>query len=339
MKAAQLSDYQLITIEDLQTPTILPNEVLIQSIYVGLCGSEIHAYLGTHPFREPPSILGHEVLGRVVAIGSGVTQFTEGDLVTVEPHIGCGRCSYCQSQKYNLCNEKIVLGTKRWSGAFAQYFTAPEQTVYKINSKQEKKIYTLVEPLAVGLHAVNRVQLSKNSKVLVLGAGPIGILTAIAAISQGVEQVVITDTVDLNLEIAKQMTTLQTLNVITEDIHRLLVQYENGFDAIFVSVGVSSVIQQAIDLCKKDGAIISIALYEKPVAVDFNKIMLKEIHILGSSMYVKKDIESAIKIVEENHYKLDKLITKCYDFHELQEAFENNIHNASETIKTIIKFK
>ena len=339
MKVAQLSDYQQITIEDFPSPTIQVNEVLIQSIYVGICGSEIHAYLGTHPFREPPSILGHEVLGKVIEIGDEVTKFNLGDLVTVEPHISCGICSYCQSQKYNLCKEKVVLGTKGWSGAFAHYFTAPEQTVYKINANQEKEIHTLIEPLAVGVHAVNRVYLSKSSKVLVLGAGPIGILTAIAAIDQGVEQVVITDTVDLNLEIAKQMTTLQTLNVTTEDISQLIEKYVDGFDAIFVSVGVPAVIQQAIDLCKKDGAIITIALYEKPILVNFNEIMLKEIKLLGSSMYVKKDIEKAIKIVEENNYNLEKLITKRYDFADIKDAFEDNINNANETIKTIIVFK
>lgn len=203
MKAALFDDIKSIKIINQESPDIKQNEVLIKVITVGICGSEIHAYDGSHPFRKPPSILGHEVVGVIEQVGSNVFDLVEGDKVTVEPQYSCNECVYCLKGDYHLCNKKVVLGTEAWPGGFAEYMTAPASTVYKLPKELPSHIGVLTEPLAVGVHAVRLANVKKGDKVAILGSGPIGLLVSVAAREAGADVVVITDTLDRNLEAGK----------------------------------------------------------------------------------------------------------------------------------------
>ena len=124
--------------------------------------TDLHAFHASHPFRKPPMILGHEAAGEVVQVGAKVKNLKVGERITVEPLKACGKCSYCRSGNYNVCPERVGAGVRGWLGTFAEYFVLPEQRAYKLSPELDYDLGVLVEPLAVGTHAVRIANLEKN---------------------------------------------------------------------------------------------------------------------------------------------------------------------------------
>ena len=157
MKAALLAAVGKLTITEVEQPDLgRPSDVLIRVGAVGICGSEIHAFQGTHPFRKPPSILGHEVAGEVVDVGAKVSGLAPGDRVFVNPQRTCGECEWCQSGRPNVCSSREMLGTLGWTGGLAEYIVAPAQNVCPLPDHVSYVQGTLIEPLCVGVHAIRR---------------------------------------------------------------------------------------------------------------------------------------------------------------------------------------
>ena len=217
MRAAVLKDNYRIVLEDVKEPSPGPGEVKIQVRVTGICGSEVHAFKGTHPYRKPPVILGHELAGDIVEVGSDVEGLKVGDRVTVEPQIGCERCYMCRRGLNNLCESKIVLGTQEWPGSFAEYIIAPAKVVYRLPDGLSYEEGVMVEPLAVGVHAVRWSEMGLGDSVLVLGAGTIGLVTIMAARQAGARRIFATDVLDFNLAKAKELGATHTINVRQED--------------------------------------------------------------------------------------------------------------------------
>lgn len=135
MKAAFVTDVETVEVKEIERPVISDTEVLIRAKTVGVCGSDLHLFRGTHPFRHAPAILGHEIAGEVVETGSAVTKFKVGDRVTVEPQVGCGTCEMCRRGFVSLCADKKVPGTTKWIGAFSEYFNAEERITYPLSDE------------------------------------------------------------------------------------------------------------------------------------------------------------------------------------------------------------
>jgi L-iditol 2-dehydrogenase len=336
LRAALFDHIKNMTIIEKDIPEIGENEVLIQLITAGICGSEVHAYVGTHPFRTPPSILGHEVIGNIVLVGDKVTTLNVGDMVTVEPHVGCSHCSQCLAGRYNLCKEKVVLGTQKWDGGFAEYMTAPEQAVYIIPKTISPHLAVLTEPLAVGVHAVNIADVKKGDKVAILGSGPIGLVTAVAAHYKGADTICLTDAIDSNLEIGKRLCATDVVNVREQSLQNYVSANICEFDHVFITFGHKSVIEDAFNVIKRKGKIISIALFEEKVPIDLNKVMISEVQMFGSSMYVMEDFKMAIDIIASQKYNLESLVTHSYPFEQISEAMETALTKSGSPIKIVV---
>jgi L-iditol 2-dehydrogenase len=336
LKAALFDEIKHLSFVEKDVPEIEAHEVLIQVVTAGICGSEVHAYIGTHPFRKPPSILGHEIVGKIVRTGEKVGEFQVGDVVTVEPHVGCGNCEQCLDGRYNLCKEKTVLGTQKWDGGFAEYMKAPEQAVYKIPDSIPPHLAVLAEPLAVGVHAVNVADVKEGDKVAILGSGPIGLLTAVAAHYKGAETICLTDAVDSNLEIGKKLCATDGVNVRERSIKDYAETNIGEFDHVFLTFGHPSVIEDAFSVVKRKGKIISIALFEDKAAIDLNQVMISELQIFGSSMYVKEDFNDAIDILTSQKYKLESLVTHRFAFDEISAAMETALTKEGSPIKIVL---
>ncbi|MRG84983.1 zinc-dependent alcohol dehydrogenase [Salinibacillus xinjiangensis] len=336
MKAALFDQINSMKIINKENPEINDNDVLIKIITTGICGSEIHAYNGAHPFRKPPSILGHELVGKIEEVGENVQGFHPGDYVTVEPHYGCKQCVHCQNGDYHLCDNKTVLGTEKWEGAFAEYLTAPASTVYKIPGDIPYHVGVLTEPLAVGVHAVKLGQIKKGDKIAVLGAGPIGLLVAVAAKHAGAEVICITDAIDHNLETSKQLGATDTLNVKEVSIVDYIDETYGKVDQVYVTVGLQSTMNDALQIVKKKGKIISIAIFEEDIKVDFNHVFISEIQILGSSMYVKEDFEQAIDIISERGDQLEILTKHTFPLQDIELAMDAAATKKDGAIKVLV---
>lgn len=341
MKAAVIPKPYEIEVREIAEPDPpKEKEVLIKVSVTGICGSEVHAYRGTHPWRVPPVISGHEMAGTVVKVGSGVTSLKIGDRVTVEPHVGCGDCFYCKKGVYNLCLHKKILGTPQWIGSFAEYILAPEQAVIKIPDMVTDEVGALTEPLAVGMHAVRVSKLEPGETIVVLGAGPIGLATVMAARLMGAGNIIVTDAVDFNLQVAIQLGANYALNVktdaVTETVHK--VTQGVGADCVAIAVGLEPVLNQALQLVRRGGRVIEIGLFDAPPRIDISKVQVGEIELHGCNMYTRVDFEKVLDALRTGSVDPSPMITHVLPIERIAEGIQMVDKKLDNSIKVLLHF-
>ncbi|MHB1133624.1 MAG: zinc-dependent alcohol dehydrogenase [Chloroflexota bacterium] len=339
MKAAVLTAHYKIEMQDVPEPEPKANEVKIKVVSAGVCGSEVHAYKGTHPFRHPPAILGHEMAGDIVAMGANVSKFKVGDRVTVEPQVSCGACEYCRSGHPNLCLTKVVLGTQTWTGAYGEYFVAPEPIVYRIPDNVPYDDAVMIEPLAVGVHAVREAGLQLGDATLILGGGTIGLCTLAAARAAGATVNIVTDAVDFNLQKAKELGATATVNVRGGDVKQVVEQVTGGrgVDTAFVTVGISPVANQGLSAVRKRGQVILIALFAGAVTFDDPfQIVGGERIVKGSQMYTGFDVQTAVDLIGSGQVDAKQFITQRLPMSEAQRGFEIVDKKLEDCVKVVL---
>lgn len=338
MKAAFVVDTCKVEIQDIEKPEIQDDEVLIKVRTTGICGSDLHLYKGTHAFRKPPVILGHEVAGEVVEIGKNVTKFKVGDRVTVEPHIGCGECEFCKKDLVNICLNKKAPGTPGWIGTFAEYFNAPESVVYKLNDDVPYEIGTLIEPLAVGVHAVERISVPEKDNIAILGSGTIGLLTLVAAREAGYKNIICTDTQQFNLNMAKKLGAALTINPLEEDVEEKVKSFTNGkgVDVVLVCAGAPGIVDQASSITKRRGEVGIVAMITEQIPVDTYQFVFNEINLFGAMTYETKDFVKAAEMVN-NGLDLSDFVTQRLPFADTEEGLRILDEKKENVIKVIIE--
>ena len=194
MKALVLRGAYDIAVEDRPDPQAAPGEVVIEVIATGICGSDFHGYSGENGRRHPGQVMGHETVGRVAELGEGVTGPLPGRLVTVNPVMSCGTCEACRAGQQQACAQRVVLGVApEVSAAFADRMTVPVTNVVPLPEEMPEELGALVEPLAVGYHAVRRGSPRSDDRLLVIGGGPIGQACLLAARRLGVTRIAVSD--------------------------------------------------------------------------------------------------------------------------------------------------
>lgn len=337
MKAALLQETGKVVIQTFGRPTIGPHEVLIRVEYAGVCGSDVHAYHGTHPFRKPPVILGHEVAGRIVALGEAVQGFAIGDAVTVMPYLHCGHCPPCLRGQTNVCLHKRVPGTGDWLGTFAEYFGADAAITYKLGPHTDTRRGVLAEPLAVGIHALRRGGMGSGSRVLVLGGGTIGLLTALAARLAGATDVALTDLYDHKLDIARAVGIEAAYNArqanLVETIRR---QHPEGFDVICLASGAAITVEQALALIQRGGRVVVTAMFTAPVLTDLLAVTLGEVELVGTQIYTDADFRQALHWLEQQGDVFELLISRVYPLEAARDALHTLSERPGEVIKVLL---
>lgn len=341
MRAAVIDKPFSVELQEVGIPVITQaNEVKVKVMVTGICGSEIHAYHGTHPFRVPPVISGHELAGVVIEKGPGVKNVSVGDRVTVEPHYGCGSCSSCQTGDYNLCKEKKVLGTQEWIGSFGEFIVVPEHTIVKLPDNVSYEQGALIEPLAVGIHAVKKAGVGLGSKVAILGAGPIGLGLLLATKYSGATAIFISDALEFNLEIAKKLGSTLTINPLHEDTAERILEETNGVgvDTVFIAVGVQSVLDDSFKMVKRGGTVSEVALFGKKPEIDISSIQSKEIQLIGSNMNVREDFEIAAEIIASQRFDTTLFISKVMPIEDVRNAIKIVDEKLEDVVKVMLQF-
>ncbi len=302
-----------------EKPVCGENQVLIEVKVAGICHSDIMSYEGKHPWRIPPVITGHEFSGVIVETGAKVKDFSSGDRVVVEPHVGCGECEYCKKGVYNLCNRKRFIGVGDWSGCFGEFVIAEPSMCLKIPEGMSFEEAAALEPYCVGEHAVDLTGAGAGDSALIVGGGTIGLMTLLSLHNRGVDTVFVSDISAEKREYAVNAGASGTVDPVTEDLFdKIMAETGNaGVDYVFICVPVPPVLNQSLSVAKKKGKVIVIAVFGNPVEIDVKNIQVGERAVLGSNMYTIRDYRNALADYEAGKLSLENMITRKIGFNEL----------------------
>ena len=337
MRQQVMTSPKQIEFRSVSVPAVQPGKLLLRIHRIGVCGSDIHVYHGTHPFTSYPVTQGHELSAEVVELGEGVTGFSVGQKVTVEPQIVCGQCYPCRHGKYNLCEKLKVMGFQD-TGLASEYFLVDQAKVTPIPEGLSYDEGAMIEPLAVTVHAARRFPEICGANVAILGAGPIGILLAQSCKAAGARKVMITDISDLRLGIAKGLgvdVTVNTKNLPFEDA-ALDAFGPDRADVIYDCAGNDISMGQAIASARKGSTIILVAVFGKMANVDLAVLNDHELDLNTSMMYRHEDYVQAIDWVNEGKIQLKPLISKHFPFSKYLDAYQYIDENREGVMKVII---
>lgn len=347
MKAAIYQGPRNFEVKEVPVPTPGDGEVLIKVDYCAICGSDLHTFT-KGLYIEPGQIMGHEFGGTVVAIGSNYPDQTlkVGQKVVTNPTVSCGTCTMCRKGQPNIC-ENALTATIAYGrpGAFANYVLQGRGAkIYKLPDNVGTKEASLFEPLSVAIHAVKQADLYLNDKVVVFGAGTIGIMISQVLKTIGCIEVIQVDISQPRLDIAKKTGVDYTINAsevddVVEEIAKITGPGYYGpdgaeADVVFEAAAVPSTITQSIKVVRNGGQIITIALPEGDVPLNLTAIVQKEIAFLGSYAYTN-EFEEAVDLVASGKVALDDLITNVYPIDEITAAFEKQLDTLS-SVKVVI---
>lgn len=327
----------VIEFQEIETPVPAPGQVLLKVMKIGICGSDIHVYHGEHPFTKYPVTQGHEVSCQVESLGNGVTGFTPGQKVTIEPQVVCGKCYPCRHGKYNLCEELKVMGFQT-TGAASQYFVVDAEKVTPLPDNMSFDQGAMIEPTAVAVHAVLRAGNPAGKKIAVIGAGPIGNLVAQAAKAMGAEAVMITDISDFRLEKAKECGIDFVYNTKNTNFEDAMLEAfgSDKADVIYDCCGNNTTIGQAIQYARKGSTIILVAVFVGMASADLAVLNDHELDLNTSMMYRHEDYVEAIRLVSENGIHLEPLMSKTFAFQDYLKAYEYIDANRETSMKVLI---
>jgi L-idonate 5-dehydrogenase len=328
MKSIVIHAAKDLRIEQSDTGAVGPGQVEIAIEAGGICGSDLHYYnhggFGTVRIREP-MILGHEVAGRIVALGSGVSTLAVGDRVAVSPSRPCGECQYCQLGQQNHCLNMRFYGSAmpmpHIQGAFRQRLVAESWQCHKVATHVSANQAAFAEPLAVTLHAVNRAGSLLGKRVLITGCGPIGALCILAARVHGAREIVVTDVMDGVLKKAAEVGADRTINVATEGGQLAAYNVNKGsFDVVFEASGNERAVRAALDVIRPRGVFVQLGL-GGDISIPQNVVVAKEIEMRGTFRF-HEEFALAVDLLNQKRLDVAPLLTGIYPIEDAVKAFE-----------------
>lgn len=298
MKALVYTQPNEMQILERPYPSLEENEVVLKIESVGICGSDMHAFHGHDPRRKPGLVLGHEFAGTVVETSSPL--FSKGQRVTGNPLITCGHCEYCLQGRNNLCANRTMVGMTR-PGAFAQYMSIPASSLITIPSELSVDAAALTEPAATAVHAINLSMRAlqrpiQECRVLVLGGGAIGMLSALLLKHYGVGDLTVAEVNPLRRQALERHATCNTINPIDEQ------PSENAYEFVMDCVGAAVTRNTALAAVKPGGVVMHVGLQDWASEIDMRKLTLAEITLLGTYTYSTVDLQATVNLLARNAF-------------------------------------
>ena len=306
-----------VRIEERERPRPGAREVLVRITAVGVCGSDVHYYeegrIGSFVVREP-LILGHESMGTVVALGEEATKHEVGGRVTLEPGVPDGTCRECRAGRYNLCPNVQFFATPPIDGAFANYVTIHEDFAFTLPDSVSDEAGALMEPLSVGIWACRKASVSPGDRVLVTGAGPIGLLAQQCALAFGATAVLVTDVSEARLELARRTGATATLRA-GEELPEV--------DALIECSGHPAALAAGVAALRPAGTAVVVGMGpEEDATVPLSLIQSREIWLTGTFRYANT-YPTAIALAAEGRVDLEAIITGRYELADAEAALRS----------------
>lgn len=311
MKTARYYGIEDIRYEELPVPNCGEKDVLIKVAYAGICGSDLHIYKKGMFIQNIPETMGHEFSGTVIKTGSKVHSLQAGDRVTANPMVTCGNCIACRTGHRGSCETLGFIGEVR-PGCFAEYIALPQEDVIKAPPDIDLKKLALAEPLAVALNICRQAKPAPTDKVLIVGPGPIGLLTALALKNVcGLENPTILGRSPARLSIAKALG-MKTTTQLGDDSY---------FDLIIEAAGNETALSTAVAHALPGGKICVVSIFEDHFIFDINTIVAKQLSIIGCNVYETRHIQESTKLLADGIIDPSPLVTDTYDLADCREAF------------------
>lgn len=338
MKRANLVKFGQIIIEDVEVPSPGPGWVRVAVRICGICGTDVHAFQGHHPFISAPIVPGHEFSGEIDAVGQGVEGLVVGQKVTVEPSLVCGECEACRSGRYNICENLRVLGCQA-DGAMAEMISVPAEKIICLPEDMSHEQGALIELTAVAVHALRRADLSRVERLLVIGSGPMGLQTLQVAHAWRIPIIIATDIVDGKLAKASKLGATYAINVSQITLADFFVEEfgkPNPMDLVMECVGTEATLSQAIESVKKGGQIVIVGVPPTDPKIRLSWVQDRELELLGTLMYTRSDFEEARDLIATGRVQTDPLISARYPLERVGEAMDELLTQPENNVKTLI---
>lgn len=335
MKTVLINKPFEIAVVDTPKPEAKEGEALLKIMYGGICGADVASYTGNQPFTTYPRIPGHEFSAQIVTIPENDKGLKPGDIVTCNPYFNCGECYSCKRGFVNCCTDNKTMGVQR-DGSFCEYISMPVERIYSGKGLNAKQL-ALVEPFTISYHAVNRGKVQAGDKVLVVGAGPIGLFALIAAMSKGAE-VYVADVLDGRLDKALDFGAKGVINSKKTDIveEAMKITNGNGFDVCIEACGQSVTFLNCIDCAAFAGKIILIGNGKKETTFLHSILLKKELNVFGSRNSLKSDFEDVIDVIASGKVDVMKMVSGVYPMDKADEAFKALANNQGDLCKLLV---
>lgn len=312
-------------LEDVPEPTVGINDVLVQVLKTGICGTDVHIYNWDAWARKTvpvPMVVGHEFVGKIVAVGSNVKDFSPGQIVSGEGHVVCGHCRNCWAGRRHLCAKTEGIGVNR-TGAFAEYIAIPQTNVWQHAPEIDLDIASIFDPFGNAVHTALSFDML-GEDVLITGAGPIGCMATAVAQYAGARYVVVTDINPWRLELAKRMGATRVVDVRTEklaDVQRELGMHE-GFDVGLEMSGNAQAFRDMLANMAHGGKVSLLGIPPEPVAIDWNLVIFNMLTIKG--IYGREMYETWYKmtVMLQGGLDISPVITHRFSAMDFQQGFD-----------------
>lgn len=325
MKAAVYFGRHDLRVTDVDEGPIGDNQVRVNVKYCGVCGTDIHIYEGDGGSAAvvPPTVLGHEFSGVVSAIGKSVKNVQVGDRVSVDPNDTCGECYFCRNAQAHFCKNCIGIGTT-YPGGFAEYVTVREKQVFKIHDNLSFETAALVEPVSCCLHGIDLCNIKVGQTVLIIGAGPIGLLMLQLAKMSGAGKIIVSEIVPEKRELALKYGASMVIDPINEDIGAILSANSENVSCVIECAGTIKTIEQAIKYAGKGSTVMMFGLVAPNATATIKpyEIFQKEIK-LTSSFVNPYTFDRAIEVLAIGKVKTDEIVTDIIPLGEINRVFED----------------
>ena len=337
MKAIEITKPFEVKVIEKEKPVRSHGEALLKVLYCGICGADVASFTGNQPFTTYPRIPGHEFSAQIAEIDENKHGFKAGDVITCNPYFNCGECYACKRGLVNACHDNQTMGVQR-DGSFQEYITMPVERLIDGKGLSAKEL-ALIEPFSISTHALSRAEIRKNDRMLIMGAGPIGLFALLRAKSLGAK-VAVADLLESRLLLAQSYGADMIINSKTEDFAVKCKSFTNGdgFDVCVEACGAPETFLACIDEAAHGANIILIGNGKRETSFVHSVILKKELNIFGSRNAYTKDFEALIDLVASKQVDILDMVSGVYTADEAEKAFNALAHNDGSLNKLLIKF-
>ncbi len=341
MKALCYMGPKQLALRDVAVPELSPHDVLIKVRAVGICGSDVHGWLGITGRRIPPVIMGHEFSGVVARVGSAVTCFAPGDAVIPQPINACWECEYCRAGKNQLCSHRTLLGVMDIDGAMAEYVKVPEHLLYSKPDGFSFETAALTEPFAVAYTAVRKRDDWEGKTVMIIGSGTIGLCILKMLQPFKPAKIIVCDLSDVRLETALRLGADAVVNPRKEDYLAQVSRLTDGrmLDFTIEAVGVEATVNQSIRALRPGGVSVWVGVSQQEMTINMHDVVCKDRIIIGSMNYSHQDFGEALKILAAGEINCpEEIITDVVSLDKAADMFAELHDNPDGHLKALITF-